>query len=258
MTEQHFQCTACGKCCSGWVPLTLRDALANADRFPLAMVWSPIQPTSRAFALTKHMGALVQLPNRKKVAVLLAPTCYIPPIFSCPALSADNLCSIHAEKPLRCRTMPFFPYHEEEDQAQSLTPRKGWLCDTSDAAPLVYKDRKIIDRIAFDAERAELLADAPRLRSSAELLLARNPNLMPLLAKAASVGAGGRFVADFQSFLRLHKDYDLLDFAKKQYPLLRAFEARTKDNPALAEYHAYYARAATELAWFAKRAETQA
>ena len=36
MKEQCFRCTACGKGCYGWLPLTLDDALANAAMNPVA------------------------------------------------------------------------------------------------------------------------------------------------------------------------------------------------------------------------------
>lgn len=55
-------------------------------------------------------------------------------------LTPDDLCGIHAGKPSRCRTMPFFPYTDENDQAANLIPRPGWACDTSNAAPVVYRD----------------------------------------------------------------------------------------------------------------------
>ena len=41
--ERHFDCTACGKCCYGQLPPTPPDALANAERFPLAILWTIIR-----------------------------------------------------------------------------------------------------------------------------------------------------------------------------------------------------------------------
>ncbi|MBK5963958.1 zinc/iron-chelating domain-containing protein [Thiocystis minor] len=250
----HFACTACGKCCYGWLPLTLADALTQAGRFPLAMVWTPVPQTSRAFDLTAQLGTTVQLAKRKRVAVLIAPTAYLPPSFPCPALSAENRCVIHAEKPLRCRSMPFYPYRRAADQADMLVPRTGWVCDTSASAPVVYRNRGIVDRTDFDRERAALLAQAPILRAYADTTLQHYPEVMGRLQQAAQNPATGRFVVGFWSFLRQHRSEDLVTFAKAQHPVLIEFSDRTADLPTLAEYRRYYQDAAAELAWFAQRA----
>ncbi|MBK1642818.1 zinc/iron-chelating domain-containing protein [Chromatium okenii] len=249
-SEQHFACTGCGKCCHGWLPLTVADAFANAGRFPLALVWTPVPEVSRAFDLTAQLGTVVQIAKRKRVAVLIAPTAYLPPSFPCPALSPDNRCAIQAEKPLRCRTMPFYPYRRASDQADVLLPRKGWQCDISTTAPLVYQQRKIVDRSDFDAERAALVAQAPMLRTYADTTLKHYPTVLAQLLKAAQNPAAGRFIVGFASLLRWHKAFDPVTFAQAQHPLLCAFAERTAAAPTLAIYHRYYQEAAAELAWF--------
>jgi len=226
MTELRFQCTACGKCCYGEVPLTLNDALANAGRFPLAMVWTPVHQSLHSYNLATQLGTTVQLPKGKSVAVLLSPTAYIPQGITCPAL-ADNLCSIHDHKPLRCRTMPFYPYREEDAQADLIVPQKDWLCDTSETAPLVYKDKKIIDREDFDHEHSELLKNAPLLDAYAQKMLKEYAPLMPVLMKAAlNPKSGQRFAVRFSSFLLMNKDYDIVSFAKQQHPVLTHLHKR--------------------------------
>lgn len=252
MTEQRFRCTACGKCCYGEVPLTLDDALANAGRFPLAMVWTPVHSKMRAYHLTTQLGTTVQLAKGKKVAVLIAPTAYIPPGVPCPALAPDNLCSIQDQKPSRCRTMPFYPYREEDAQTDLLVPRKDWLCDTSETAPVVYRDKKIVDRADFDRERAELVKNAPTFDVYAQKLLKEHASLISFLTKA-SLNPVGRFVVRFSTFLLMNKGYDIVAFAKQQHPVLTAFERKTAGVPAFAEHHKYYKEAAEDLAWFAQR-----
>lgn len=252
--EQHFACTACGKCCTGWLPLTLDEARTHAGRFPLAMVWTLVPSTNRAFDLTAQLGTTVQLAKRKQIAVLVAPTLYLPPTFPCPALSPDKLCAIQADKPLRCRSMPFYPYRLETDQADALVPRKGWACDTSDRAPLVYRNREILDRADFDAERAALLAQAPILRVYAETVLKQYAPVMNQLREVARHPLGGNFVIGFLSFLRHQRAYDPVGFAREQHPVLIDFEARTAGVPALKPYRNYYRESAAELAWFARRA----
>ncbi|MEI8397314.1 MAG: YkgJ family cysteine cluster protein [Rhodospirillaceae bacterium] len=251
--EQRFACTACGKCCYGRVSLTLADAFANAGRFPLAMVWTPVRQASRSFDLTARLGMTVKLPNKKVVAVQIAPTAYIPPAFSCPALTADNLCSIHAEKPLRCRTMPFYPYREESDQIDMLVPRKGWICDTTATAPIVYRNKQIIDRSAFDVERNELLKDAAALRSYSETFIKFDKSIITHITRASLNPTAGHVVVNFSSFVRISRHIDMTTFAKLQHPVLTLFERRVVGDAALNEYCRYYHEAAMELEWFAKR-----
>lgn len=253
MTEQRFRCTACGKCCYGEVPLTLDDALANAERFPLAMVWTPVPQSAQAFRLTTQLGTTVQISKGKTVAVLIAPTAYIPPEMPCPALAPNNLCSIHESKPLRCRTMPFYPYRNEDAQSDLLIPRKGWMCDTSETAPVVYKDRKIVNNEEFNQEREGLLKHASALDTYAKNLLKQQTPLMGFLTRAAN-NPSGRFVVRFSSFLLMNKAYDIVAFAKKQHPVLVEFANKTAGMPTAADHHKYYKEAADDLAWFAKRA----
>ncbi len=251
--ERHFQCTACGKCCSGSLPLTLTDAYAHAGRFPLAMVWTPLRQQSKAFDLVGRLGVTLKLGGRKQVAVLIAPTGYLPNTFSCPALKPDGLCAIHVEKPLRCRTMPFYPYREEQDQADLLAPRKGWECDISAAAPVVYRQGKIALREDFDRERRELLQQAPLLRTYAEYMLKYTPSLAERLAEAATKGAGGNVVTSLSSFLTATRQLDVPGLAARQLGVLNDFAAKTAGQSDLAEFHRNYAGWAREMEYLAKR-----
>ncbi len=253
--EQRFACTACGKCCYGRVSLTLADAFANTGRFPLAMVWTPVRQASRSFDLISRLGITVKLPNKKVVAVQIAPTAYIPPAFPCPALSDDNLCSIHAEKPLRCRTMPFYPYREENDQVDMLVPRKGWICDTTLAAPIVYKNKQIIEKTAFDIERSALSSDVSALRLYAESLMRIDQSIVTHLTRASLNPASGHVVANFSSFVRFTRNKAIVSFAKSQHPILSYYEKLTAGDPSYKEFYRYYHEAAIELEWFAKRDE---
>ena len=245
--ERRFKCTACGKCCYGWLPLTISDALIHADRFPLAIFWSPVRQSSRSFALSSRLGTTIQLQRHKQIAVRVSPTAYIPPSLACPALMPEGLCSIHADKPSRCRAMPFSPYQEESDQADLLVPRSGWACDTSDAAPVVYRDKKIVDREDFDHERAGLFAQAPTLRAYAAWLLDAKPELMQELMKVAMNPTGGHVVVGFSTLIPRLAKVDMFDFARKQLPVMNAFSAKTADVSELAEYHKHYRSCAAEM-----------
>jgi Fe-S-cluster containining protein len=250
--ERRFHCTACGRCCSGALPLTLADAYAHAGRFPLAMVWTPLRRQSKAYDLVTRIGATVTLGGRKQIAVLIAPTAYIPKTFPCPALSAEGRCSIHADKPLRCRSMPFYPYREERDQADLLVPRKGWECDISTTAPVVYRDATIVTRDDFERERRELLQQAPVLRIYAEYMLKYQPQLAGSLAAGAQPGADGQVVTSLSSFLTATRQSDVAALAARQWAVLKDFAARTAGQAGLAEFHRNYAGWAREMEYLSR------
>lgn len=238
--ERRFLCTACGKCCYGKLPLTLKDALLHAGRFPLAMQWTVVRQGARSYALTARLGTTVTLGKRKPIAAQVTPIAYLPAALTCPALAADGLCSIHAEKPLRCRTMPFYPYREEADQADLLVPRPGWLCDTSATAPVVYRDKAIVERADFDRERKELVEQAPVIKAYADRLLALAPNVAAGLEKAANKPQGGHLVLAFSGILPRLGEVDVAGFARRQMPVLADFAARTEGMPGVEEFHRYY------------------
>jgi Fe-S-cluster containining protein len=252
--ERRFHCTACGKCCSGSLPLTLADAYAHAGRFPLAMVWTPLRQPSKAFALVGRLGTTLKFGGRRQLAVLIAPSAYLPNSFPCPALAPDGLCAIHSDKPLRCRSMPFYPYREEQDQADLLTPRKGWECDVSAAAPVVYRQGNIVIRDDFDRERRELLQQAPLMRTYAEYMLKYTPALADKLAAAAQTIAGGNVVTSLSSFLTAIRQLDIPGLAAQQCAVLKDFAARTAGQAELAQFHRNYAGWAIEMEYLAQRA----
>ncbi|MEW5729368.1 MAG: YkgJ family cysteine cluster protein [Pseudomonadota bacterium] len=188
--ERRFACTACGRCCVGRLPLTLADALAHAGRFPLGLVLAPIRQGHKSHAVTARLGTEIRLPDRRRVAVRIMPSAWIPPAMACPALGPDGLCAIHDAKPSRCRAMPFLAWRDEADQAELLIPRPGWSCDVSATAPVVYRDKKILDRAGFDAERADLESQAKTLRKAVDTLAATTPGLVEALARGREVLLG--------------------------------------------------------------------
>ncbi|MBC8269715.1 MAG: YkgJ family cysteine cluster protein [Rhodospirillaceae bacterium] len=240
--EKHFHCTACGKCCSGWLPLTLDDALTHAGRFPLAMILTTVRQSARAYKVTARNGTVLHLSKKKRVAVQISPTSYIPPAFSCPELTDDGGCAIHAHKPVRCRAMPFSAYRDESDQGPLLNPRDGWLCDTSSAAPPVYRDKQVLERQDFDLEARRLKEQASILRPYADALISAAPNVAVALESASKKAQGGTVVLNFTTILPRLKDVDTASFAKQQLPVLRAFAKKTAGDKKLADYHQYYAQ----------------
>lgn len=218
-----------------------------AGRFPLAMTITPVKPGTRGQTIVEQIGASVMLPPKKRYLLLVTPVSFVPPAMSCPELKPDNLCGIHEQKPIRCRTMPFYAYKDEDHQLDMLVPRSGWECDTKETAPVVYRDRKIIDRVDFDTERRALVEQTDALRRYADLLLKHSPVMLARVAKSSQSSPMGRVVVSFVSFLRYDRNQDLLDFARMQAPVLEDWERRTSGNSKLAEYNAYYREALSDL-----------
>lgn len=241
----HFRCTACGKCCFGWVPIGVEEIQAQAAHFPLAMVWTPIHEAAASFGEAARLGAVVRS-KAGLLALRTLPTAYVPPAFACPMLTADGLCSIHETKPQRCRTMPFWPYRAEADQADMLKPRDGWTCDVSAAAPAVYDQGRVLDRADFDRERAMLEAQARAVKAYAEAVLASAPMLGDILGKIAGT-PGGNVVLSMTTLLPYLAGFDAAAFARRQLPVLADFAARTKDRADLAAYHQRYGEWSAEM-----------
>jgi Fe-S-cluster containining protein len=225
--------------------------LDHAARFPLAMSWTVVSQGTRNFALAAKLGLAIRVPKRRQIAVVISPTAYLPPTLPCPALNPEGRCSIHAHKPLRCRTMPFYGWREESDQADLLLPRQGWACDTSAAAPVVYQNRQIVDRGSFDLERRELFAQAATMRTYAEYALKYMPWIVENLAALESAGSGS-LITSLSSFLSATKTIDAPTLATKQLVVLREFEARTSQAGDLEAFQRNYRGWAREMASLAK------
>jgi Fe-S-cluster containining protein len=244
--ERHFACTACGKCCAGWLPLSIPDALAHAVRFPLFLLWTPVRPGGRSYDLTARLGFVLKLKNRKQAAVRLTPFSYVPPGMDCPELGNSGLCNVHDVKPQRCRTMPFSGARAEAEQNDLLLPKPGWACDSSAAAPVVYRDHKILSRDDFAAERAQLEADAQILRPFAERLLDALPSLRGDLEKMALKPQGGHIITNFSTLVARLPQVDIFALAAQQGPVMENFAARTQNNPQQADEHARYVACAKD------------
>ena len=240
MSEQRFACTACGLCCYGVLPLTIEEALARAERFPLAMSIMPIKPGVRGHQSVAKTGASLQMTPKNKILLSISPVSFIPPSMPCPDLAPNNLCSVHETKPVRCRAMPFYAYKDEDHQSDMLKPRPGWKCATGPDAPVVYRDHKIVDRTDFDAERTELVSQAPSLQRYVDALMETNPGVKMMVHKAMQGPIAGRVVVGFITYLRYNPKLDMRDFARKQHPVMQDWLSRTEGNSQHQEYTTFY------------------
>lgn len=219
----------------------------------MCFVWTPLRQGSKDYALVATLGTTIALNGGKKLAVLIVPTSYIPASFPCPALGDDNLCSIHNNKPSRCKTMPFYPYREERYQVELLTPRQGWACDTSTAAPMVFQDNTIIFRDDFDREKQELLEQVPILRCYADYMLKYSPSLISSLIHASNKAKAGHVVTSLSSFLTATRYAEAKNIAQRQLPILNKYMAKTAGDTQLTDFHKNYLNWSKEMAYLAQR-----
>lgn len=238
------------------LPLTIEEALARADRFPLAMSMMPIKPNVRGYQSVAQIGARAEIAPRNKVLLSISPMGFIPSSMPCPDLAPDNLCSIHETKPVRCRAMPFYAYKDEDHQADMLVPRSGWKCVITEDAPVVYRDGKILERTDFDAERVELVAQAPALQRFVDTLLQYNPHLRMKLLKATQGPIAGRVAVGFISYLRFNPSLPLREFASSQYAVMKDWLGRTEGDPRLKEFSDFYRNELQDLERYLPKAGT--
>lgn len=244
--ERRFSCTACGKCCHGWLPLTINDALIHADRFPLFLLWTPVRPGGKSYDITAELGFTLALKKRKQAAVRVTAISYVPPHMACPALGEDGLCGIHETKPQRCRTMPLSGARAQSDQDDLLIPKPGWLCDTSVEAPIVYNDKKIVEPEDFLAERHQLSDDGKIFKPFAALMMDAVPSLRMDLEKMALRPQGGQVIVNFSTLVPRLASVDIQALAAKQLPVMEAFAASTAGQPDAAAEHARYVACAKD------------
>lgn len=248
---RHFRCTACGKCCYGQLPLTWRDAEANAHLFPLGMVWTPVPQTSKDFKLATQIGARVRLPDRRELAVLIVPTSFIPATIACPALIDGKLCGIHETKPARCKTMPLYPYRDERFQAEVLKFKDGWECDTSDSAPIVYENSKITDPKDFTEERTQIMEEAQMIQRYAEYMQKYTPSLLGQLALASTSPKPKHIVTSLSTFMTATRYPHAKELAARQIPVLRESIAKVSAHSELTEFRRHYESWLKEMSFLA-------
>ena len=129
-----------------------------------------------------------------------------------------------------------------------LIARKTWSCETSPAAPTVYRNRTIVDPADFDIERKALLDQAPAMQQSANYMFKYSPWVIGSLAAMASNPAGN-VATSLSSFLTATMHLDATEIARQQLPVFETFAAKTADNPELADFHRSYSGWAKEMAY---------
>jgi Fe-S-cluster containining protein len=114
----RFHCTGCGKCCSGdpdyYVFLDDREAEKIRRSLGLTALWFKrryLRRTSEDELVINNDGG-----------------------GRCVFLNADNTCRIYAERPLQCRTYPFWP---ETVRSRAAWRREALRCEGIDHGGIV-------------------------------------------------------------------------------------------------------------------------
>ncbi|WBO24132.1 YkgJ family cysteine cluster protein [Sphingomonas abietis] len=203
--KRHFACTACGRCCDSGPEMELGETIALADRFVIALLfkvhglpasersgWAqpwwrdeqsriPLRPALEE--KRRQLGAFasrktIDNPRERHRYLTISAMAQDFGRKRCPHL-VDDLCAIHAIRPLTCRTVPLHYSRPPSTLAAYLdgfvgTP--GYRCDTSPSAPLVLDGRRIVDREVAQARDAAIArAKADRGWKEHLLLLMDDP-----------------------------------------------------------------------------------
>jgi hypothetical protein len=141
----RFECTNCGRCCSGapgYVLYTQDDARAIAQRLGVT-----VEDFVERF--TRDLGFDVGGRRRsfKEIESAEGHDCVF---LVRGARPGKAMCAIHDLRPLQCRTFPFWPEHVESPRAWQ---RLGRTCEGVDRGGAVPLTQITVDREAYARDR---------------------------------------------------------------------------------------------------------
>lgn len=195
MTDIHFACTACGKCCTDPPEMTVLEALGLGDVFVPALVYrltsvprddneaglASLSPhrdfegmdrrrfvaALRDSTAVRAAGATVSEPGWDHyIAVTARPWTYPAPDAArfCPALGADRkLCTVYEKRPHTCRTIPV-RYDVPEGLLvrafrgvvdRGIASADRYECDVSAGAPAFLRGQNDDEATLVDASYLE-------------------------------------------------------------------------------------------------------
>lgn len=193
----RFGCTMCGACCNRAPEVELSEAAELADMFVFRLMFRLYQQprtfggcaeprTAGEFYEAKRLlgafAARKQNVKRREHGRAVDANTYLTisalavdsGTGACPALGGGN-CTIHARRPLACRTVPFHYSRPEAAAAGDLegfVGSSGFRCDTSAGAPAVVAGGRIVEPGVRQA-RADALVLAGRDRRWKDAILGR-------------------------------------------------------------------------------------
>jgi Fe-S-cluster containining protein len=172
-----FSCTACGKCCkSGGPALSIHEVFKYQDVFISGLYWGaqyvphkpliphPLDRELMPAAVAKEhysefLCSFTEEDHSRYPVIYPKVTGYtLAPGVPCTALNGDGTCSLHADKPDMCRSVPFDPMLPETEQAPALArfEQFGCMTRTGDAAAenVIFDGGRITDaRYKADYQR---------------------------------------------------------------------------------------------------------
>jgi Fe-S-cluster containining protein len=190
--ELRFACTRCGACCNRSPEVLLSEAAGLADLFVFRLMFrlyalprrsaGPADAHYQSKRLLDAFAAHSWPVKRRPGANAIGQTNYLTISAltletgsgACAALDGGG-CTIYERRPLACRTVPFH-YSRAEASAErdlaAFVATGGYRCDTSEDAPVVLAEGRIVDPRARQA-RADALALAGRERRWQRAILRR-------------------------------------------------------------------------------------
>jgi Fe-S-cluster containining protein len=163
----RFGCTLCGACCNRSPEVALSEAAALADVFVFRLMFrlywlarapGPNDDKAAFYERKRLLGAFAAHKAPAKIQrlspaadgtryLMISALALDTSEGACAALEAGR-CTIHARRPLACRSVPFHYSRPEALAARDLaafvaTP--GYRCDTSEGAELVLQGGRIVD-----------------------------------------------------------------------------------------------------------------
>jgi Fe-S-cluster containining protein len=232
---RRFACTACGACCNRSPEVLLNETLTVSDIFVFRLQFRLYRLPRVA---TQHRsGTLSSRSNHATLAAFAAAqrrarwrsktettdgTDYLVisaialniPLGVCAALGG-NLCTIYDRRPVACRSVPFHYARSEpsfDDDLTEFTSRPGYLCASSDDAPVVLDEGKLVSEAMLTA-RSEALRlasdDQPWTRAIVKAMRG-DPNL-PTFRQIEASMAVGVLTASMRAGWQVALDVGLID-----------------------------------------------
>lgn len=196
---RHFACTQCGRCCNRSPEVELSEAAPFADDFvfqlmfrvyrlpdrirtaegPARVAWERQSYYQQKMLLTAFAACEISdkpvgnaLPDRRFLTI--SALALQSRVQRCSALDNER-CSIYERRPLACRSVPFH-YSRGDASADcdlsAFIALPGHACDSSESAPVVLQDGKIVD-VQISESRIEAAQVAKRDRLWKDLIVRR-------------------------------------------------------------------------------------
>lgn len=233
-----FSCNQCGDCCRGGGPaLSIEEIFKYQNVFITGLRWTGNMQHRKHFDAWD--GEIVDMQRlRDHVASLSGPVQehkghdlypHIYPLVTgysvnrpCPALASDGTCTLHDDKPARCRSVPFDPVLPEHLQAIVLRKFTHDCMTTTkepDAHNVIFRDGCITDP-SYKADYDRRLADMRKERDT-------------LKALSYFISEKGGFCPSIEEFTRTVEKQGWIETAMT--PLVFVLLKEKQINPAIAE-----------------------